>query len=94
MFAELKDGTPAGGKIIDVQALDDFTVQITFSEADCVAFWDTNDAAIVPAHEFGEVFGEDYALMDEDPRYEPAATFGPFTDIEFEAGARTSLLPD
>lgn len=92
MFAELKDGTPAGGKIIDVQAPDDFTVVITFSEADCVALGDIDDAAVVPAHEFDAAFGDDYAAMDDDPRRLPQAVFGPFHDVEFEPGARVSLL--
>jgi peptide/nickel transport system substrate-binding protein len=93
-FETLADGTPAGGKIVSIEAPDDFTVVVTLSEADCIAFEDINDIAVVPSHIFEELYGSDYALMDESPRDIPNVTFGPFGDLEFEAGVRVSLLAD
>src|SRR5690606_18779689 len=34
MFAELDNGTITEGPIVDVQAIDDYTVQVTFAEPD------------------------------------------------------------
>ncbi|MBZ0294425.1 MAG: hypothetical protein K8L99_17815 [Anaerolineae bacterium] len=94
VFETLADGTPAGGKIVNIEAPDDFTVQVTFTEADCVAFEDVNDITPIPSHIFEALYGDDYASMDEDPRHLPEATFGPFTDLEFEPAVRVSLLAD
>ncbi len=93
-FETLADGTPAGGKIISIEAVDDFTLQYTFSQQDCIAFESANDIPFVPAHVFEELYGGNYAAMDENPRELPTATFGPFKDLEFEAGVRVSYLPD
>ncbi len=94
IFETLADGTPGGGKIVSVEAPDDFTVVVTFSQADCIAFEDVNDITPVPSHLFEEEFGTDYASMDDNPRYLPAASFGPFMDLEFEPGVRVSYLPN
>ncbi len=94
MFATLDDGTPAGGSIVDVQAPDDYTVVITFDKVDCGAFNDVNDVPAVPAHIWEQLYGTNYALMDEDPRYIPTVTFGPFKDIEFAPDAQVSLIAD
>lgn len=92
-FETLADGTPAGGKIIDVQAPDDFTVVVTFSQPDCVAFEDINDITPVPAHIFEALYGEDLSLMNGDSSFFPDVTFGPFGELELEAGVRASYLP-
>lgn len=94
IFAELADGTPGGGSIVSVEAPDDYTVVITFSEANCAALSDINDVTPVPAHIWEELYGGNYAAMDEDPRAIPTVTYGPFKDIEFEPGSRVSLIAD
>jgi peptide/nickel transport system substrate-binding protein len=93
MFATLADGTPAGGKIEDIVAVDDYTVQVTFTAADCVAFSDINNVSVVPRAEFEAVYGDDYASMLDDPLRIPEVVFGPFGDPEFSPGERVSLLP-
>jgi peptide/nickel transport system substrate-binding protein len=94
VFETMADGTPAGGKVVSIEAPDDYTVVVTFSEADCIAFEDVNDISTVPAHVFSELYGEDYAKMMDDPRTIPTVSFGPFKDIELEPGARVSLIAD
>ena len=94
VFDTLADGTPAGGAITDVQAPDDYTVVVTFKEVDCGAFNDVNDIYAVPAHIFEQLYGSNYALMDEDPRYIPTVSFGPFKDVEFTPDAQVSLIAD
>jgi peptide/nickel transport system substrate-binding protein len=93
-FATMADGTPAGGKIVSVEAPDPYTVVVTFSEADCVAFESVNDIAVVPSHVFQELYGTDYAKMADDPRAIPTVSFGPFKDIEFDPAQRVSLVAD
>ena len=94
IFQTMADGTPAGGKIVSIEAPDDYTVVITFSEADCISFSDVNDITPVPAHVFSELYGDGFAAMMDDPRRIPAVSFGPFKDVEFAAGERISLLAD
>ncbi len=94
IFAELADGSIGGGSVVSVEALDDYTVQVTFSEANCAALSDINDVAVVPSHIWEELYGGNYAAMDDDPRAIPTVTYGPFKDIEFEPGSRVSLIAD
>ncbi|MYD09362.1 MAG: hypothetical protein F4X02_04880 [Chloroflexi bacterium] len=94
IFETMADGTPAGGKIVSIEAPDDYTVVVTFSEADCISFSDVNDVTPVPAHVFSELYGDEYAGMMEDPRRIPTVSFGAFKDVEFAAGERISLLAD
>lgn len=94
VFATLADGSAGSGKVADIVALDDYTVQVTFSEPDCIAISDLNDIPVVPAHEFEALYGTDYAKMDEDPRRIPQATFGVWKDLEFAPGQRISMIAD
>ncbi len=93
MFATLADGSPAGGEIADIVALDDYTVQVTFTGPDCVAFSDINNVSVVPRAEFEAAYGDDYAAMLDDPLRVPEVVFGPFGDPEFTPGSQVSLLP-
>ncbi len=94
IFETMADGTPAGGKIVSVEAPDDYTVVVTFNEADCISFSDVNDVTPVPAHVFSELYGDDFSAMMDEPRRIPAVSFGAFKDVEFAAGERISLLAD
>ena len=94
IFQTMADGTPAGGKIVSIEAPDDYTVVVTFAEADCISFSDVNDITPVPAHVFSALYGDDYATMMDDPRRIPTVSFGPFKDVEFAAGERISLIAD
>ena len=94
IFETMADGTPAGGKIVSVEAPDDYTVVVTFNEADCISFSDVNDVTPVPAHIFSELYGDNYAGIMDEPRRIPTVSFGPFKDVEFAAGERISLLAD
>ncbi|GAB1420730.1 peptide-binding protein [Anaerolineales bacterium] len=104
VFNELDDGTKAGGTIFSAEKIDDFTIKFVLGELgenedgsttivpNCIAISDINDIAVVPSHIYEAEFGSDYALMDEDPYFVPAGTFGPFTDPFFESGVSTSLV--
>jgi peptide/nickel transport system substrate-binding protein len=94
VFETLADGTAAGGKVVSVEAPDDYTLVVTFSERDCAAFEDVNDITPVPSHIFEALYGDNYAAMDEDPRRIPEVTFGPFKDLEFSPDERVSLIAD
>ncbi len=94
IFQTMADGTPAGGKIVSIEAPDDYTVVVTFSEADCISFSDVNDITPVPAHVFSQLYGDDYAAMMDEPRRIPTVSFGPFKDVEFASGERISLIAD
>ena len=94
IFQAMADGTPAGGKIISIDAPDDYTVVVTFAEADCISFSDVNDVTPVPAHIFSQLYGEEFSGIMDDPRRIPTVSFGAFKDIEFAAGERVSLLAD
>ncbi len=93
-FETMADGTPAGGKIVSVAAPDDYTVVVTFNEADCISFSDVNDITPVPAHIFSELYADGYAGIMDEPRRIPTVSFGAFKDVEFSAGERISLLAD
>ena len=75
IFETMADGTPAGGKIVSIEAPDDFTVVVTFNEADCISFSDVNDVTPVPAHVFSELYGDNYAAMMDEPRRIPTVSF-------------------
>ena len=94
IFETMADGTPAGGNIVSIEAPDDYTVVVTFREADCISFSDVNDVTPVPAHVFSELYGDDYGAMTDEPRRIPTVSFGAFKDVEFAAGERISLLAD
>ncbi len=94
IFETMADGTPAGGKIVSIEAPDDYTVVVTFNEADCISFSDVNDVTPVPAHIFSELYGDDFSAMMDDPRHIPTVSFGAFKDVEFSPGERISLLAD
>jgi peptide/nickel transport system substrate-binding protein len=93
MWETLDDGTPAGGKVVDVKALDDYTIEVTFSKADCVAISDLF-GYLVPSAIYEADFGDDLAAMNDDPRYLPGTSWGAWKDVELIAGDRTTMISD
>ena len=100
MFEALDDGTPGSGHVVDVVALDDYTIEITFNSASCVNIADLT-AGFVPSHVFEADFGDDLADMNNYPEYpfdggweNPGVTWGPFTNPVIEPGARRTLQAD
>ncbi len=93
MWESLDDGTPGSGSVVDAEALDDFTLQITFNRADCQAMSDVW-GTVVPAHIFEEDFGDDLAAMNDEPRYLPGVSFGMWQDPELIPGDRVSMVAD
>ena len=114
VFFELADGTESGGSVFEYEKIDDYTLEIVLGSAvrdeegtwtgdvipNCIALDDLNDIPVVPSHIFSEVFGDDYASMDNDPYFIPttedgtAVTYGEFTDPFTEFGVQVSLLAD
>ncbi|MBN1562460.1 MAG: hypothetical protein JXA10_01380 [Anaerolineae bacterium] len=87
----LDDGTPGSGLLVDAVAIDDFTVELTFSRADCNSLNEIF-ATVVPSHIFEEDFGDDLAAMNDDPLYDPGVYFGSFVAPDFVPGDRVSMI--
>lgn len=76
-----------------VEAPDPQTVVITFAEADCAALSSIDSITPVPAHVFTELFGTDYAAMnDADYNLNPTVTAGSFSFANFRAGEQVTLV--
>ena len=75
-------------------AIDDHTLQIVFSEANCTLIDTLNPVYPVPSHIYEEVYGVDYAGMDEnDYNLNPTVTGGEaFVFSNFRPGEQTTLL--
>lgn len=91
MWETLDDGTPGSGSVVDVVAVDDFTVQVTFARPNCNAI---NELAAfaVPSHIYEADFGDDLAAMNADPLYDPGVYFGAWMDPEIIAGDRWAVV--
>lgn len=76
-----------------MEAPDDNTLVITFNEADCTALDTLNGFKPVPAHVYGEVFGESYENMaDNDYNLNPTVTAGGFNFLNFRPGEQVTLI--
>ncbi len=75
-------------------ALDDNTLEIVFNEPNCTLIDTLNPVYPVPAHIYEEVYGDDYAGMDEnDYNLNPTVTGGEaFVFSNFRPGEQTTLL--
>jgi len=93
MWEVLDDGTRGSGSVVDVVALDDFTLKVEFNRASCTAINDLFSYA-VPAHIFEEDFGDDLAAMNDEPLYDPFVSFGAWQLPELIPGDRVSFLSD
>lgn len=93
MWEALDDGTPGSGSVLDVQALDDYTLQVEFARPDCASIGDLF-TYVIPSHVFEADFGDDLAAMNDEPRYYPGVTWGPWQDVELIPGDRVSMIAD
>ena len=72
---------------------DDYTLVVKFRESDCTALDTLNDFFAVPAHVWTEVFGTDYANMeDSDYNLNPTVTGAEFVFGNFRPGEQVTLL--
>ena len=80
--------------VASYEAIDDNTLQIVFSEANCTLIDTLNPVYPVPSHVYEEVYGDDYAGMDEnDYNLNPTVTGGEaFVFSNFRPGEQTTLL--
>src|SRR5690606_24653857 len=79
--------------ISSVEAPDAQTVVFNFNEPNCSAFTAVSKYIPVPAHVFEELFGTDYALMnDSDYNLNPTVTAGIFNFQNFRPGEQVTLV--
>ena len=80
--------------VASYEAIDDNTLQIVFSEANCTLIDTLNPVYPVPSHIYEEVFGDDYAGMGEtDYNLNPTVSGGEaFVFSNFRPGEQTTLL--
>ena len=76
------------------EVVDDYTLNIVFNEANCTLIDTLSPVYPVPAHIYEEVYGNDYAGMDEnDYNLNPEVTGGNvFVFSNFRPGEQTTLL--
>jgi|FLYN01.1.fsa_nt_gi peptide/nickel transport system substrate-binding protein len=79
--------------IESVEAPDPYTVVVNFHAADCTAINNAGFVPIVPAHVFTEMFGDDFAAMNDSPyNIAPTVTSGVFSFGEFRPGEQVSVV--
>ena len=81
-------------RVASYEAADDHTLTIVFNEANCTLIDTLSPVFPVPAHIYEEVYGDDYAGMDEsDYNLNPSVTGGEtFVFANFRPGEQTTLL--
>lgn len=91
MWEALDDGTSGSGSVVDVVAVDDYTVEVTFNKASCTTINDIFGTTL-PSHIFDADFGDDLAAMNEEPMYDPGVYFNVWQDPNIVAGDRVSFV--
>ncbi len=88
--------TPLNGFLTGIESLeapDDRTVVVTFTEPDCTALSTLKTIPPVPSHVFEALFGTDYAQMNNaDYDLNPTVTGGIFNFANFRAGEQVTLV--
>lgn len=81
-------------RVASYEVVDDHTITIVFNEANCTLIDTLSPVYPVPAHVYEEVYGDDYAGMDEnDYNLNPTVTGGnAFVFANFRPGEQTTLL--
>ena len=79
--------------IESLEAPDDRTVVVTFTEANCAALSTLKVIPPIPSHLFNELFGTDYAQMNSsDYNLNPSVTGGIFSFSNFRPGEQVTLI--
>src|SRR5690606_29627240 len=79
-------------KVVSVESPDANTVVFTFREAACNAVNTAASVNPVPAHVYTELYGEDYAAMNEsDANLNPSVSAGRFSFLNFRPGEQVTL---
>ncbi len=79
--------------IESVETPDPQTVVVNFYAADCAAVFNVGYVPVVPAHIFTQLFGTDYAAMnDADFNLNPSVTAHAFAFGEFRPGEQVSVV--
>lgn len=79
--------------IASVEAPDPTTLVITLTGSDCGALNNIGAVPMVPSHVFNNLFGTDYALMnDSDYNLNPTASAGIFAFSNFRPGEQVTLV--
>lgn len=94
------EGLEANGNLVqtkdvitNVEAPDPQTVVFTFNTPNCSALTAASKYIPVPAHVFEELFGSDYALMnDSDYNLNPNVTSGIFSFQNFRPGEQVTIV--
>ena len=80
-------------KIANVESPDAQTVVITFKEAACNAVDVAATLQPVPSHVYMDLFGDDYAAMnDSEANLDPAVSGGRFSFLNFRPGEQVTLV--
>jgi peptide/nickel transport system substrate-binding protein len=75
--------------IASIEAVDDYTVVVTFYTPGCNAFNDMTDLNPIPAH----VFSDDFSLFNDNPwNLDPTVSAGPFVFGQFRPAELTTVL--
>jgi peptide/nickel transport system substrate-binding protein len=83
------------GIVSSVVALDDYTLEVTFAQANCDATFVAQTLPVVPSHYYQTIYPT-YADMtyDNENNLNPEVTSGPFSFGNFRAGEQVTLLAD
>jgi peptide/nickel transport system substrate-binding protein len=77
--------------ILDVQALDDYTIQVTYASDACTNILRAGSLYPLPSH----ALPSDMSLVNDDPfNLSPTVTGGPFIFGEYRPSEQVSLLPN
>lgn len=80
-------------QVASMEAIDDFTLQVTFEEAVCTALDALNPVRAVPAHAFAEAFGDDYENMeDADANLNMPVSGHEFVFANYRAGEQVATV--
>ena len=85
--------TIVADSIASVETPDERTVVITYEAADCTALNVARNLPVIPAHVFTELFGTDYAAMnDAEWNLNPTVTAGEFVFSNFPPRGQANLF--
>lgn len=78
--------------IESVTAVDDYTLEVKFFEPACNALISAATIPVIPSHVWSELYGEDYALMNEsDENLNPSVSGGRWSFLNFRPGEQVTM---